>query len=387
MHARTSLALPARRARHRVLLTIPAIALMLAGCASATGGAGSPSASVPSTQESSSASAPASPAAPDAGLFGSQDPSADGTLRQSLALLGLSTVGAPAPPSAVSWLVAQQCDDGSFVAYRANLDEPCPPADPEAFTGPDTNSTAAAALALASLGENAAAERAVTWLRSVQSPDGGWGYVAGSTPDSNSTGLALAALHLDAASADARAAGETWLAGQVIPCTEPAGDRWGIAWQAATNPVADPSATSQALLGLAGALPVTQRAQNAAPPEVECSADGQPVDVRAAAAAWLAAAIDGNGGLLPDAFTPGEGDETSTALAVVGFVATETSGDATEQAMSALQGVIDDYITVDGADRPAALGALLLAVGATGADPANFGGVDLTERLLATLRA
>lgn len=385
MHAHTSRVLMSRRARHRVLLTIPAIALILAGCASATNGTGSPSASVPSTQDPSSAAAPV--AAPDEGLFGSQDPSADGVLRQSLALLGLSSVGTPAPPSAVSWLVAQQCDDGSFVGYRPSLDEPCPAADPEAFTGPDTNSTAAAAIALATLGEDAAAERAVAWLRSAQAPDGGWGYVAGSTPDSNSTGLALAALRDDAASADARAAGESWLAGQVIPCSEPAGDRWGIAWQFATNPAADPSATSQALLGLAGALPVVQRAQSAAPPAVECSADGQPIDIRAAAAAWLATAIDGNDGLLPDAFTPGEGDETSTALAVVGLVATESSGDATQRAMSALQGAVADYITVDGEDRPAALGVLLLAAGATGADPSDFGGVDLTERLLATLRA
>jgi len=45
-----------------------------------------------------------------------------------------------------------------------------------------------------------------------------------------------------------------------------------------------------------------------------------------------------------------------------------------------------DYVFDGTADRPAALGTLLLATLSTGANPEDFGGIDLPERLLATLQ-
>jgi len=138
--------------------------------------------------------APATAAAPDAGLFGSSDPTYDGVYRQSLAILALEEAGATVPASAITWLKAQQCLDGRFMAYRASLRTACPAPDPEAFTGPDTNSTALAAMALEAVGEKAAAAKAVKSLVASQNPDGGWGYTFGSPSDANSTGLILAAL-------------------------------------------------------------------------------------------------------------------------------------------------------------------------------------------------
>ena len=54
--------------------------------------------------------------------------------------------------------------------------------------------------------------------------------------------------------------------------------------------------------------------------------------------------------------------------------------------MLALQEIAAEYISYGTEDRPAALGALILATIATGADPEDFGGIDLPRRLLLTLQ-
>ena len=54
------------------------------------------------------------------GLFGAQDPTYDGVYRQSLSIIGLVATGRSPDAAAVNWLLAQQCTDGSFTAYRAN---------------------------------------------------------------------------------------------------------------------------------------------------------------------------------------------------------------------------------------------------------------------------
>ena len=97
-------------------------------------------------------SSPAHAAEPDTrGLFGIQDPTYDGVYRQSAAILGLTATSAPVPAPAVEWLLRQQCADGSFASYRPDPAQPCPAADPGNYTGPDTNSTAAAVMALNAL--------------------------------------------------------------------------------------------------------------------------------------------------------------------------------------------------------------------------------------------
>lgn len=112
-----------------------------------------------------------SPSLPS-GLYGSSDPTYDGVWRQSLALIALYRVHAEPAAAAVDWLAGQQCESGAFPAFRANPAKAC-----DAKVMVDTNSTAAAAQALSAVGgHGTAVTKAVTWLKSVQNKDGGWGY-------------------------------------------------------------------------------------------------------------------------------------------------------------------------------------------------------------------
>ncbi len=112
-----------------------------------------------------------STAIPD-GLYGTADPTYDGVWRQSLALLAQDAAGVEPAGKAVTWLVGQQCAGGGFAAFRADPAKAC-----DAKVMVDTNSTAAAVQALANDGRgDAAVTKAVAWLKSIQNPDGGWGY-------------------------------------------------------------------------------------------------------------------------------------------------------------------------------------------------------------------
>ena len=330
-------------------------------------------------------SSPAHAAEPDdRGLFGSQDPTYDGVYRQSYALMGLAAADIAAPPIAVQWLLDQQCADGAFIAYRADLDAPCPAPDPQAYTGPDTNSTSLAILALIEHGRLGAARRGIAWLLRIQLPGGGWGYVEGSPADSVSTSLALEALQSVPGNERQRRAATRWLARQVAPCDAPNAERYGVRYQPGSLP--DGISSTQALLGLGDAFPVAPITQRQAAPRVTCDAKGKPDDPTAAVTRWIASTLTANDGSIPDPFTPGQADWNSTALGVVGLAATRTSGRATRLAMQSLQANASDYVSDGTADRPAALGTLLLATISTGADPGDFGGIDLPERLLATLQ-
>lgn len=130
----------------------------------------------------------------DAGLFGSQDPTFDGAYRQGLALTALAAVGVQ-NDAAQQWLVAQQCADGGWTAYRADTNVPCPPPSPSTFTGPDSNSTAVALSGLEAAGVEPA-EDAVAFLESTQGSDGGWAYIPATDQqsDPNSTALVIQAL-------------------------------------------------------------------------------------------------------------------------------------------------------------------------------------------------
>lgn len=324
----------------------------------------------------------------DAGLFGSADPTYDGVYRQSYALMGLAAAQADVPDSAIAWLIAQQCDDGSFMGYRPDTDVPCPASDPANFTGPDTNSTALAlaALVIVSNGSDAesAARAAQDWLLRQQTTGGGFPYYAGGQPDTNSTGLALAAFGLVDGTQRIKQRAAAFLRRHVYGCTTEPQQVGGLPYMAGSLP--DALSTTQGLIGLADAFIVRERAQRKAAPVVTCVAGDRPANATAATARWIAAQITASGGSLPDAFTPGEADWNSTALGVIGLVATRTSGRATGLAITALQANAASYISDGTADRPAALGTLLLAAVATGTDPRDFGGIDLPRRLLATLQ-
>lgn len=112
-----------------------------------------------------------SPSLPS-GLYGSSDPTYDGVWRQSLALIALHRVDVEPAQAAVDWLAGQQCANGAFPAFRADPTKAC-----DAKVMVDTNSTAAAVQALSASGaHDTAVGKAVTWLKSVQNKDGGWGY-------------------------------------------------------------------------------------------------------------------------------------------------------------------------------------------------------------------
>jgi hypothetical protein len=153
---------------------------------------------------------------PDRGLFGVQSPTFDGAFRQGLSLAALSLVrprpavlrrgqGSIDDVPAVAWLRAQQCADGSWTPYRADLSAPCT-FDATHFTGPDTNSTALAVLGLVAV-DATGGSAAGRWFAAVRSGDGGWSFNGGDTTsaDPDSTGLVLAALRALGTPGDDRA--------------------------------------------------------------------------------------------------------------------------------------------------------------------------------------
>ncbi len=134
-------------------------------------------------------------AGPDEGLFGTQDATYDGAYRQGYSLAALVAAGVTPDPAAVQWLLDQQCADGSWMPYRADLAQPCA-FDGTAFVGPDSNSTGAAisGLVAAGAGADPAVAAALGWLDSVQEADGGFPFFPGDGSDPNSTAVVVQAL-------------------------------------------------------------------------------------------------------------------------------------------------------------------------------------------------
>jgi hypothetical protein len=174
---------------------------------------------------------------PDAGLFGVQDPSFDGAFRQGLALAALKAAKTPLANLSViegiAWLAHQQCANGLWQAYRSTTATPCDPADPNQFTGPDTNSTALAMQGLAAYAQRPMQATAVASLHAVQSADGGFPYIAaaGQSSDPNSTAVVIQGLVAD----QQHPAKPEWskpggtpfsaLIGDQLNCTDPAPNR------------------------------------------------------------------------------------------------------------------------------------------------------------------
>ncbi len=136
------------------------------------------------------------------GLYGKSDPTFDGAFRQSLALLGLHSVGGPVPAAAVNWLAAQQCDatvpaaHGGWQPYRADVGVPCVAPNTTTFEGPDTNSSAMAVQALVATGGLGAGARtaALDFLAAAEASSGGFAFIPGGDVDPNSTALVILAI-------------------------------------------------------------------------------------------------------------------------------------------------------------------------------------------------
>ncbi|MEU6314267.1 prenyltransferase/squalene oxidase repeat-containing protein [Streptomyces sp. NPDC047014] len=331
--------------------------------------------------------APSAPVVIPSGLYGKADPTYDGVWRQSFALLAQHTAGVKPAATAVDWLVGQSCANGGFAAFRADAGAAC-----DDKTMYDTNATAAAVQALKALGgKDDAVRKSAEWLKSVQNEDGGWSYVPGTPSDANSTALVISALAVagekpaELRSKAGKSAYEGLLAFQLGCATEPATDRGAFAYQPADGKlVANADATAAAALaGLGTGAAVVPSGTDTPAAPLTCPA-ANPADPAAAAqgaAGYLAEALKKDGHLT--ALTPGADQPTAdtgnTADAVIALAAAGHKQAAT--------GALE-WLKSNSAEwskgSPAALGTLVLAAHATGADPKSFGGTDLVAALNAT---
>ncbi|MBN3928146.1 hypothetical protein IQ279_00560 [Streptomyces verrucosisporus] len=355
---------------------------------------------VAAADESPSAQAPAQRDLPS-GLYGKDDPQYDGVWRQSTALLAQDAVGVKPASGAVAWLTGQQCEDGSFASYRPDPTEAC-----TAKTVADVNATAAAVQALAALGGHGErVERAVQWLRLVQNDDGGWGFNPGSPSDANSVSVVIGAL--DAAGEDPAKAlsakGEKSpydsLLGFQLGCDAEKDERGAFAYQPDEKGrlAANDDATAAAVLasrgeGLAtgpGGEDGSGGEDRGAAKALECGEDGEggvertPAEAAEAGAAYLTGVLEAGGGHLKSAMPGAEEqpDYGNTADAVIALAA-GGHRDAAAESLTWLEKNLGSWDKAT--TSPAALGQLVLAARAAGGDPAEFGGVNLVERLNAT---
>ncbi|MFF9404137.1 prenyltransferase/squalene oxidase repeat-containing protein [Streptomyces anandii] len=322
------------------------------------------------------------------GLYGHTDPKYDGVWRQSLALLAQHTAGVRPAAKAVDWLAGQQCANGAFAAFRADPARAC-----DARVMVDTNSTAAAVQALAALGgHGSATAKAVTWLKSVQNKDGGWGYTPGGPSDTNSTSVVVGALAATGLKpADVRKDGKPGgkspydaLLKLALPCTGGDAGAGAFAYQPdkkgklAANADATAAGVTAALGQGLAAKPAPKA--GATP---HCTDSGKATPERAAAngASYLAKSVAKDGYLT--SVLPGSTDQPdygNTADAVVALAAQGGAGQA-QKPLRWLEKHSEAWAKQSG---PAAYAQLVFAANATGTDPRDFGGTDLVAELSAT---
>ncbi|WP_327275469.1 terpene cyclase/mutase family protein [Streptomyces sp. NBC_01224] len=329
---------------------------------------------------------PSPSAALPAGLYGTKDPTYDGVWRQSLAFLAQRVEGVTPATKSVDWLIAQQCGNGAYAAYRPDVSQPC-----TEKTMLDTNATAAAVQALVEVGGHRdTVNNSVRWLKSVQNEDGGWGYTAGGASDANSTSLVIGALARQGQRiADITTPGGKTpydaLLGLAIPCDSKDGGAFAYQPDKAGKLAANADATAAAVLGTMGkALAVGNNAAVKAP---SCHPGSGLTPEQAAqnGAHFLADAL-ATSGHLNLAPMPGATDSTpqpdfgNTADAVVALSAAGHQ-DKAAKAVAWLKKNSGAWAEQNG---PAAYAQLALAAHATGADARDFGGVDLVDKLNAT---
>ena len=317
--------------------------------------------------------------ASDAGLFGSVKQGA-GAYSQSMAIIGITNTVESAPSSSVTWLVKQQCASGGFQLYRT-AQEACTTPDAANYTGPDTNTTAVAVVALLRSGKKKAAKLAGKALLSWQNADGGFPYFSGGDSDVNSTGLvayALAALPDSNARSTAIDNAQEYVAKAMLPCSSPVADRYALPYQ--PGGTADSMASAQGLLGLA---PLSARAGKSAQKisKVTCNSD-----LTKQIASYLQRAADANGWVLPNSWVPGEDDWISTATAVIALHDAGWSPSGISSMSNAMAKHVDSIIYKKHKLDPGSIGTLMFAVTSANRNPMSFGGKNLYSLLLSTLQ-
>ncbi|MFL6101512.1 MAG: hypothetical protein ACJ71T_16320 [Actinomycetales bacterium] len=240
----------------------------------------------------------------DAGLFGTSDPTFDGAFRQGAALAALRSAGVAKTRVApeLAWLTGQQCANGMWTSYRPSVATPCPPADPNTFSGPDTNSTGLAIQGLAAYGEQPRRAHTLATFHAIQSPDGGFPFLTatGQTSDPNSTALSIQGLLADGVGTGLtafRVGGATpydALAAYQLGCSAPARDRGAFFFPGVAG--ANVLATVQAVPAMAKAtLPVPTSTPTASAPRMPCTLaqPAQPAQPAQLALAGTAGACPG----------------------------------------------------------------------------------------------
>jgi hypothetical protein len=305
------------------------------------------------------------------GMYGVQDPTYDGTFRQSLAILALGAVGGAVDPAATEWLLDQQCPDGGFMGFA--LDATCTP-DPVLFTAEDSNLTALAAMALQSVGQTDAASDAAGYLATVLDGSGGFEYQPGFGADPNSSGLgvsALISLGLDPTSFGSQDT-TAGLIAQQADCSADPLDIGGFI--APYSGQADLLATVQALPAAAGSgYPVPAPASFAdTVPDIACP--GAFAEPELAAADWLENQPLANFSSVDQ-----------RAFAVMSFAAAAAGKTKATEIYTAMLADLPGAITDSaGQVRPGAAALYLLAGVALGVSDPDAG-ANLTEKLQATL--
>ena len=320
-----------------------------------------------------------SPSIPE-GLYGSTDPKYDGVWRQSLALLAQHQTGVTPAAQAVDWLAGQQCADGSFAPFRADATKDC-----DAKVMADTNSTAAAVQALAALGGHGAATgQAVTWLKSVQNKDGGWGYSAGGPSDANSTSVVIGAL-----AAAGQKPEQVTKSGKspydalrtfALPCDGTDAGAFAFQPDKKGKLAANADATAAAVVGAVG-KGLTGSPEMPAADAASCKDADDPGQAAQNGAAYLTKALAKTHHLttaLPGAKP--QPDYGNTADAVLAL-ATVGQGPKAAGAVRWLEANAGPWAKQAG---PAAYAELILAAKAYGANVHDFGGQDLVQLLDAT---
>lgn len=361
------------RERHPPIMNIRRSAAALAAATVVLGAAVPAVAATPSPTPSV--------AIPD-GLYGTTDPTYDGVWRQSLALLAQRTTGVTPADRAVAWLTGQQCASGAFAAFRADTAKAC-----DAKLMVDTNSTAAAVQALAALGgHQSATEKAVSWLKSVQNADGGWGYTPGGASDANSTSVVAGAMTAAGEkTSEVRKGGKSSydaLLKLSIKCDiDPDGGAFAYQPDKKGALAANADATAAGVLGVLGKGFVTTAGKTSAPPTCDSATAGTPSGLARNGAAHLAAAVL-DAGYLKSAL-PGAEDQPDYGNTADAVVALAAQG-ATEQARKPLAWLEQNSAAWAKQSGPAAYAQLIFAAHAMGADPRHFGGADLVAQLDAT---
>lgn len=341
---------------------------------------------------SSLASAPAF-ATP--GLFGSQDATYDGVYRQSLVISGLRANKVTVPKPAIAWLIGQQCADGGFEAFRADTSIACTPGDPNTYSGEDTNSTAAAVLAFASLKDKIHAKSALAFLRSTQNADGGFPYYKGGLSDVNSTAMVVMALTAyGIAPANVRTSELTpvdFLITATVGCEGDASIRGGMAYMPSADKTVSVMATSQALAALASANPwmhpVKQTKRASVTPTLRCpgSLSDELPKLRDYVAGYSARLLAANSNLFLNPWGPGY-DLTSSAWAVIGLAAADRAGAQAALSSKALRAQTGAYVVdASGTANAGRVGLLLLLVASRHESAKSFGGVNLVSAALGSL--